>query len=103
MYTRPILVTLTLLMGLCAGRAETQQPGREAELEVIRDQIMVLQGRLNSVRQEASGLRGDLEQTEVALELQRTRLAEATGGPVAGRGVFDPGRRRDLGAREPVG
>lgn len=77
MYTRPILVTLTLLMGLCAGRAETQQPGREAELEVIRDQIMVLQGRLNSVRQEASGLRGDLEQTEVALELQRTRLAEA--------------------------
>jgi len=77
MRTRPIAVTLMLLAGLCAGRAETQQSGREAELEVIRDQIMVLQGRLNLVRQEATGLRGDLEQTQVALELQGTRLAEA--------------------------
>lgn len=77
MHIRPIIVTLMLLMGLCTGRAQAQQSGREAELEVLRDQIMVLQGRLNKVRQEASGLRGDLEQTEVALELQRTRLAEA--------------------------
>jgi len=64
-------------MGLAAGPVGAQQSGREAELEAIRDQIMVLQGRLNRVRQEATGLRGELEQTEVALELQRTRLAEA--------------------------
>jgi septal ring factor EnvC (AmiA/AmiB activator) len=51
--------------------------GREAELEGLRDQIMVLQGRLNRVRQEATGLRGDLEQTEVSLQLQRAKLAEA--------------------------
>lgn len=66
-----------LLTGFGAGGAETQTSGREEELEIIRDQIMVLQGRLNRLRQEATGLRGDLEQTQVALELQRTRLAEA--------------------------
>ena len=77
MQTRPILVLLTLVLGLGPPRAEAQPASREAELEVIRDQITMLQGRLNKVRQEATGLRGDLEQTEVALELQRTRLAEA--------------------------
>ena len=78
MRNRAIVITLMLLVGgLCVDRAESQQSGREAELEGIRDQIMVLQGELNRVRQEATGLRGDLQQTEVALELQRTRLAEA--------------------------
>lgn len=57
---------------ICAQGSE-----REAELESIRDQIMVLRGRLNRVRQEAGGLRGDLQETEVALELQQKRLQEA--------------------------
>ena len=65
-------------MAVSIAAAVTAQPtGREAELEAIRDQIMVLQSRLNRVRQEATGTRGELEQTEIALELQRTRLAEA--------------------------
>lgn len=67
-----------LAIFLCGDWAAGQPTSsREAELETIRDQIMVLQARLNRVRQEATGLRGDLEQTEVALELQRSRLAEA--------------------------
>ena len=70
-------VILTLLVGPCATGSWAQSSSREAELEAIRDQIMVLQGRLNRVRQEATGLRGDLEQTRVALELQQIRLAEA--------------------------
>ena len=69
---------LLLLGGSLAGSVRAQPSGREAELEAIRDQIMVLQSQLNRVRQEATGLRGELEQTKVALELQRTRLAEAT-------------------------
>lgn len=39
---------------------------------------MVLQSQLNKVRQEATGLRGDLAQTRIALQLQQTRLSEAT-------------------------
>jgi septal ring factor EnvC (AmiA/AmiB activator) len=59
------------------GSVAAQSAGREAELESIRDQIMALRGRLNRVRQEAGGLRGDLRETEVALELQNKRLEEA--------------------------
>jgi len=77
MKNRLIILVLMLVMGDSAGWCEAQQPGREAELEAIRDRIMVLQGRLNQVRQEATGLRGDLRQTQVALELQQTRLVEA--------------------------
>ncbi len=68
---------ILLLASALSSSADPQTVDREAELEAIRDQIMVLQGRLNRVRQEATGLRGELEQTEVALELQRTRLSEA--------------------------
>lgn len=67
------LVAITMV----PGPAAAQSSGREAELESIRDQIMVLRGRLNRVRQEAGGLRGDLRETEVALELQNKRLEEA--------------------------
>ena len=71
------VTVFSLLVGLVPTGAQVQPTQREVELEAIRDQIMVLQGRLNRVRQEATGLRGELEQTEVALELQRTRLTEA--------------------------
>jgi septal ring factor EnvC (AmiA/AmiB activator) len=77
MRAKLLFALLTLWLGILAGATGAQTSDREAELEGIRDQIMVLQGKLNRVRQEATGLRGDLEQTEVALDLQRTRLAEA--------------------------
>lgn len=54
-----------------------QVPDREAELEAIRDQIMVLQSRLNRVSQEEQGLRGEVERTVVALALQEKRVEEA--------------------------
>jgi septal ring factor EnvC (AmiA/AmiB activator) len=55
----------------------SQVPDREAELEVIRDRIMVLQSRLNRVSREEQGLRGEVEQTSLAVELQRERVEEA--------------------------
>ena len=72
-------VSLILLFLSAWGRPPllSQESSREAELESIRDQIMVLRGRLNRVRQEAGGLRGDLRETEIALELQQKRLEEA--------------------------
>lgn len=72
------IVLLLVFGGSFAEAVRAQPSGREAELEAIRDQIMVLQSQLNRVRQEATGLRGELEQTKVALELQQNRLAEAT-------------------------
>lgn len=75
---RPLLAVALLSCGVLHIPVEAQSSDREAELEALRDQIMVLQGRLNRVRQEATGLRGELEQTQVALELQQKRLAEAT-------------------------
>ena len=68
---------LLLCAFLAAPALVGQEVDRQTELEAIRDQIMVLQSQLNRVRREASGMRGELEQTEVALELQQTRLAEA--------------------------
>ena len=67
------------LIWLVSGTSQAlgQSSGRELELESIRDQIMVLRSRLNDVRQEAGGLRGDLRETELALELQNKRLQEA--------------------------
>ena len=54
-----------------------QIPDREGELEAIRDQIMVLQSRLNRVSREEQGLRGEVRQTAVAIELQEKRVEEA--------------------------
>ena len=68
---------LLLLGGGNSGMGAAQTSSREAELESIRDQIMTLRSRLNRVRQEAGGLRRDLRETEVALELQKKRLEEA--------------------------
>ncbi len=68
------LVCLALL-GLSGVFAEPE--GREAELEAIRDEIAQLQSRLNRVRQQRAGVRGELDQSEVAIELQLQRVAEA--------------------------
>jgi len=73
-----LATTLLLLVAALAwSPLMAQDSSRELELESIRDQIMVLRGRLNRVRQEAGGLRGDLRETEIALELQQKRLEEA--------------------------
>ena len=66
-----------IVCSISAGGPRAQIPDREAELESIRDQIMVLQARLNRVSQEEQGLRGQVEQTVVAIELQEKRVEEA--------------------------
>ncbi len=55
-----------------------QEPSREDELEAIRDEIAELQARLLRVQERSSGIRGELERTQVELELQEKKLAEAT-------------------------
>ena len=76
-WCRTVCCLLLVAMIVAFGNAAAQTSSRESELESIRDQIMVLRSRLNRVRQEAGGLRGDLRETEVALELQNKRLEEA--------------------------
>ena len=72
--------TCLIVVSFCLASATllgAQVPDREAELEAIRDQIMVLQSRLNRVSQEEQGLRGEVERTVVALALQEKRVEEA--------------------------
>jgi septal ring factor EnvC (AmiA/AmiB activator) len=47
-------------------------------LEAIRGEIAQLQSRLLRVQERTSGIRGELERTEVELQLQEKKLAEAT-------------------------
>jgi septal ring factor EnvC (AmiA/AmiB activator) len=66
------------------------------ELEAIRGEIAELQARLLRVRERSSGIRGELERTQVELELQEKRLAEATAAArwrSRPRSDRDPGRR----------
>jgi septal ring factor EnvC (AmiA/AmiB activator) len=53
------------------------QDGRGRELAAIRGEIARLQARLSSVADQSRGLSGELDRTEVALELQAKRLEEA--------------------------
>lgn len=68
------LVGITLIP---ASLVVAQIGSRETELEAIRDEIARLQVRLNQVRRESAGLKGELEQTAVAIELQGKRVDEA--------------------------
>ena len=70
-------MALALAWIVSVAAVSAQVPDREGELEAIRDQIMVLQSRLNRVSQEEEGLRGQATQTAVALELQEKRVEEA--------------------------
>jgi len=56
------------------GLALAQLPDREAELEAIRDQIMVLRSRLNRVSQEEQGLEAALEEIRATLKRSLTDL-----------------------------
>lgn len=62
---------------LAARLARAQEPTREDELEAIRGEISQLQSRLLQVQERQSGIRGELERTEVELELQEKRVEEA--------------------------
>ncbi len=50
---------------------------RERELQEIRARITSLRGRLGEVKKQQTGLEGELAATDLSLELQRERLAEA--------------------------
>ena len=64
-------------MVLGSAAAAAAQDGRGRELEAIRGEIASLQARLSSVADESRGLSGELERTELSLELQSKRLEEA--------------------------
>jgi septal ring factor EnvC (AmiA/AmiB activator) len=57
--------------------AAAPQDGRGRELEAIRGEIARLQARLTNVTAQSRGLRGEIDRTELALELQLKRLEEA--------------------------
>lgn len=70
--------TVVFLAALLAAQAFAQETSREQELEQIRGEIAELQARLLRVRERSTGIRGELERTEVELELQEKRVDEAT-------------------------
>jgi septal ring factor EnvC (AmiA/AmiB activator) len=57
--------------------AAMAQNARGQELAAIRGEIARLQARLSSVANESRGLSGELERTELSLDLQAKRLEEA--------------------------
>jgi septal ring factor EnvC (AmiA/AmiB activator) len=67
-----------LLAGILCGLSLVgQEPSREDELEAIRGEIAQLQSRLSAVVARQGGIRGELEKTQVELELQEKKVAEA--------------------------
>jgi septal ring factor EnvC (AmiA/AmiB activator) len=62
---------------LAAAAALPQGESREVELERLRGEIARLQARLGDVQQRERTAAGELEQTQLQLTLQETRLAEA--------------------------
>jgi septal ring factor EnvC (AmiA/AmiB activator) len=69
--------TLVVIALTFSSLVVAQPTGRETELEAIRDEIARLQVRLNQVRRQSAGLKGELEQTGVAIELQAKKVDEA--------------------------
>ncbi len=101
-----------LLLALLAPSfsAFSAEPSREQELAAIRSQISQLTARLEQARRQQAGLRGELAQADLALELQEKRLAEALAArDMAARRVADSEaevRRLEtaaVGAREALG
>jgi septal ring factor EnvC (AmiA/AmiB activator) len=60
-----------------AQQAAPQPPSREQELAALRAEIGRIEARLAGARARQSGLRGELAATDLELELQARRLAEA--------------------------
>ena len=65
------------LLALAVPAPAAAQQARGQELEAIRGEIARLQARLSSVAAESRGLSGELERTELSLEIQAKRLEEA--------------------------
>jgi septal ring factor EnvC (AmiA/AmiB activator) len=68
---------IAALIALAAPGAAAAQDSRGQELAAIRGEIARLQARLSRVTDESRGLSGELERTELSLELQARRLEEA--------------------------
>ena len=75
-------VAIVVVSVFVAGIGFGQQPNREEELELLRDEISTLTLQLRQIRREKGGLKGQLEQTVVALSLQEKRVSEAREAPV---------------------
>jgi len=73
-----VLLALALLVA-GASRLATQEPtsSRAQELETIRGEISRLTARLETVKQSAAGIAGELDRLELELELQSQKVAEA--------------------------
>ena len=72
------LLALALLSAGAVGvAAQTSPSSREQELEAIRGEIARLTARLESVKQSAAGIAGELDRLELELELQSQKVAEA--------------------------
>ena len=88
---RPLAAALLLaLLAAGAAAAPPSPASRERELEAVRLEIVRLQGRLDRLRGEAAGIAGQLERTQIELDLQEQRLAEAR----AARALAEERRRR---------
>ncbi|HTQ78838.1 MAG TPA: peptidoglycan DD-metalloendopeptidase family protein [Thermoanaerobaculia bacterium] len=77
----PRRVASALVLGLLAFSSlplRPEPPSRERELEAIRAEIAQLEQRLAQARREQSGLKGELAKTDLELQLQQERIAEAT-------------------------
>ena len=72
------LTALALLLALAPGvPAQESTLSREQELEAIRGEIARLTARLETVKQSAAGIAGDLDRIELELDLQSQKVAEA--------------------------
>jgi septal ring factor EnvC (AmiA/AmiB activator) len=65
---------LVLLLALASGAGALS---REGELAAVRAEIARLTARLEAVRGEQTGLRGELAQADLQLEIQQQRIREA--------------------------
>ncbi len=77
MIARRRLVAAVVVAALLPAAVPAAEDVRSRELEAIRDEIARLQGRLARVEAESRGLAGELQRTELSLELQSRRLDEA--------------------------
>lgn len=72
------LAALALLLVVATGVPAQESPSsREQELEAIRGEIARLTARLETVKQSAAGIAGELDRLEIELELQSQKVAEA--------------------------
>ncbi len=73
-----VLLAAALLLASPTRSAAQEPPSsREQELEAIRGEIARLTARLETVKQSAAGIAGELDRLELELELQSQKVAEA--------------------------